>query len=115
MKYLSRAHLQKLEELKKERLLLECVEELERVSIPNAFPPKREDYYAFAEHIYNVAQEYGLRDRRAIFALLFAWHIKGDGILEDRSFIEVLGDTTLSSAQKSEFIEKHILDAMPGG
>lgn len=115
MKYLSRAHLQKLEELKKERLLLECVEQLERVSIPNAFPPKREDYYAFAEHIYNVAHKYGFGDRRAIFALLFAWHIKGDVIREDRSFIEVLGDTTLSSAQKSEFIEKYILDAMPGG
>jgi len=113
MKYLSRVHLQKLEALKKEQLLLECVEKLESLSLPNVFPPKREDYYAFAEHIYKVAQKYELSNKRALFALLLAWHIKGDAIREDHHFIEVLNDTALSTLQKSEFFEKFILDTMP--
>jgi len=112
MKYLSRVHLQKLEELKKEQLLLECVERLESLSLPHTFPPKREEYYTFAEHIYRVAQKYGLKEKRGLFALLTAWHLKGDAICQTHPFVTVLSDTTLSSLQKCEFFEKYILDTI---
>ena len=112
MKYLSRAHLEKLEALKKEQLLLACVERLKSLSLDDAFPSKQEAYYAFAKHVYGVAQTYGLRDKRALFALLLAWHIKGDAICKDPHVVKVLNDTTLSSSQKGAFFEQYSLDTI---
>jgi len=113
MKHLSTAHLQKLEALKKEQFLLGCVEKLEALALPNTFPPQREDYYAFAEHIDKVARKYGLNEKRAVFALMLAWHLEGDAISREHLFVQVLNDPTLSTLQKTEYFEKFILDTIP--
>jgi len=113
MKRLTEAHLQKLEALKKERFLLECVEKLDRLAIKDAFPAKREDYYAFAEHIYKIAMKHDLKSKQAIFTLMLAWHIKGDAIIQDQGFMQVLNHPSLTSAQKKEYFEKFIFDTIP--
>ncbi len=112
MKYLSRAHLERLEALKKEQLLLACVERLKNLSLGGAFPPNQKEHYAFAEHVYSVAQKYGMPHKRGVMALLLAWHLKGDALLSDPEVSRVLQDGSLSATQKSEFFEKYSLDTI---
>jgi len=112
MKYLSSAHLQKLEAHKTEQFLLDCVEKLEQMDIEGAFPPKREDYFSFAEHIYKVAMKYGFEEKSNIWALMLAWHVSGDGISADQRFVKVLNDPAMSDETKAAYFKKLTLDKM---
>jgi hypothetical protein len=110
MKSLSIIHLQRLDALKNEQFLLACVQKLDALSIKGAFPPKREDYFNFTKHIQKVAHKYGLHDKQTIFALMLAWHLKGDAISQDHHFIKILNDPSLSTMEKREYFEKFSLD-----
>jgi hypothetical protein len=110
MKSISKIHLQRLDTLKNEQFLLECVQKLDALDMDGAFPPKREDYFNFSRHIQEVANKYGLYEKQAVFALMLAWHLKGDAISQDHHFIKVLNDPSLSTMEKREYFEKFSLD-----
>ncbi len=115
MKYLSTEAFERLERVKRESFLTECTQKLQQLQIKGAFPSDQKEYYAFAKHIFDVAQMYDIKDKEAIFALMMAWHIKGDGIVRDQKFLSILKDRSLKSGQKIRLFHKYIKEALKQG
>lgn len=114
MKYLTIEHMKKLDALKLERYLRECVEKLEGIAYQYAFEEKIENYHKFVEHVYNVAKQNGITNKKHIFSLMLLWHVEGDSINEDKTFLEVLDSKTIHNHEKSEYFKYRAIRSMKG-
>ena len=106
MKYLTIEHLEKLDEIKLNKYLQECVDKLEKINYEDAFEEKKENYHKFVEHVYKVAKEHNLNNKKTIFSLMLLWHVEGDTINKDEEFVDTLQSKELSNHEKSEYFLK---------
>ena len=112
MKGLSKAHIDRLDALHRQSYLDACVKELTEIGFANPFPSKKGDYMRFVEHVYDVACKYGLKNEKHAFALMLAWHVKGDDLIKTPYVVELLDNANLASHTKAQHLMKIAVDTM---
>jgi hypothetical protein len=100
MKTLTLGHLDTLDAFYLEEYLATCVKDLIDIDFSNPFPPKKEDYLKFVTHVYGVAKKYGLDNEKYVFALILAWHVRGQNFVREKRVVELLNAQTLTPHAK---------------
>lgn len=108
------AHMKKLDELKLKKYLIDCVDKLEKIDYEDAFEEKKENYHKFVEHVYKVAKEHNINNKKYIFSLMLLWHVEGDKLTKDNAFLDVLQDKEQLNYEKSEYFFNRAMESMKG-
>jgi len=112
MKYITIEHMKKLDAIKLNRYFMECVSKLEKIAYENAYEENAERYINFVKHVYSVAKEYNMDNKKYAFSLMLLWHVEGDSITKDDEFLEVLQSKELHAHEKSEYCKNRAIDSM---
>ncbi len=112
MKTLTRNHLDTLDALYLEEYLDHCVKDLIDINFSNPYPPKKEDYLKFVTHVYSVAQKYGLENEKYAFALMLAWHVRGQNFVREKRVVELLGAQDIDAHTKYQYLMKIAVETM---
>lgn len=100
MKTLTLGHMDKLDALYLEEYLETCVQDLVDIDFTNPYPPEAKDYLKFVTHVYGIAQKYGLDNEKYAFALMLAWHVRGESFVREKRVVELLNAETLTPHAK---------------
>ena len=112
MKYITIEHLERLNEIKHNKFMQECVDKLESIDYEDAFEENKERYINFVKHVYRVAKEYEIENKKTIFALVLLWYVEGDSITKDEDFLDVLQNRELSSHEKTSYFSNRAYQKM---
>jgi len=112
MKYMTIEHMKKLDKIKLNKYFNECVDKLEYIDYEYAFEKKKENYLNFVKHVYKIAKERGLDNKKYAFSLMLLWHVEGDSINEDEEFLEVLTSQNIHGHEKSEYFNNRAIEHM---
>ena len=108
MKHMTIEHIKRLDILKEEAFLEECVENLIEIEYPNAYPDNKDKYPNFVEKIFTVCKKYNLTNQKHAFSLILLWHMVGEKLLEDESFVAVLKDFSMTTHKKADYFDAYI-------
>jgi len=100
MRTLTLSHLDRLDALYLEEYFETCVQDLIDIGFTNPYPPKKQDYLKFVTHVYGVAKKYGLDNEKYAFALILAWHVRGQNFVREKRVVELLNSQTLTPHTK---------------
>ena len=100
MKTLTVSHLDRLDALYLEEYFEACVQDLIDIDFTNPYPPKKQDYLKFVTHVYGVAKKYNLDNEKYAFALMLAWHVRGQNFVREKRVVELLNSQTLTPHTK---------------
>ncbi len=103
MKTLSAAHIKNLDAFDSREYLQRCVEDLKEIAFCNPYPKDESEYPAFVTHVYGVAKKYGLNSPKEAFALMLAWHVRGENFVREKRVIE------LFEKEKSSYVKYQYL------
>ena len=112
MKILTRNHLDTLDALYLEEYLDTCVKDLIEIDFSNPYPPKKEDYLKFVTHVHSVAQKYGLDNEKYAFALMLAWHVRGQNFVREKRVVELLNAQDIDAHTKYQYLMKIAVETM---
>jgi hypothetical protein len=112
MKILTPKHFEKLDALHLQEYLDQCVRNLEEIDFSNPFPQNKEDYLKFVTHIYDVAKAYGLANEKYAFALMLAWHVRGQNFIREKRVVELLPNQNIDAYTKHQFLMKIAIETM---
>jgi len=108
MKHLTVEHMNKLDTLKEEAFLEECVENLIDIEYSTPFPKDKSTYLNFVKDVFKVCQEYDLTNKKHAFSLMLLWHMKGDELLKEEEFSWVLKAIDISAHKKADYFDAYI-------
>jgi hypothetical protein len=108
MKHLTIEHIERLDALKEEAFLEECVENLIEIAYPNAYPDNKDKYPKFVKEVFEVCKEHNLSNQKHAFSLMLLWHMVGEKLLEDEEFVAVLKHPTVSTHKKADYFDAYI-------
>jgi len=112
MKTLTLGHLDTLDALYLEEYLATCVKDLIDIDFSNPFPPKKEDYLKFVTHVQGVAKKYGLDNEKYAFALMLAWHVRGQNFVREKRVVELLNAQETDAHTKYQYLMKIAIETM---
>jgi len=102
MRQLSNEAMDKLDALYLEEYLDTCVEDLKEIGYEQPFPAEQKDYKAFVVHVHHVASKYGLDNEKYVFALILAWHVRGQEFPNEKRVIALFEDEDMDNHTKSQ-------------
>jgi len=100
MRTLTVGHMDKLDAIYLEEYLDTCVQDLIDIGFSNPFPANEEDYKKFVTHVYGVSKKYGLDNEKYAFALILAWHVRGERFVQEQRIVELLNSKTITAHEK---------------
>jgi len=112
MKRLTQNHFAIIDALHTEAYLDRCVKDLIDINFSNPYPPKKEDYLKFVTHVYSVAQKYGLENEKYAFALMLAWHVRGQNFVREKRVVELLNAQDIDVHTKYQYLMKIAAETM---
>ncbi len=112
MKRLTQNHFGIIDALHIEAYLDRCVKDLIDIDFSNPYPPKKEDYLKFVTHVYSVAQKYGLENEKYAFALMLAWHVRGQNFVREKRVVELLNAQDIDAHTKYQYLMKIAAETM---
>jgi len=112
MKTLTVSHLDRLDALYLEEYFEICVQDLIDIGFTNPYPPKKQDYLKFVAHVYGVAKKYGLDNEKYAFALILAWHVRGQNFVREKRVVELLNHKEFDAHTKHQYLMKIAIETM---
>lgn len=112
MKTLTMGHLDKLDTIYLEEYLANCVKDLIDIDFSNPFPPETKDYMKFVTHVHGVAKQYGLDNEKYAFALMLAWHVRGQNFVREKRVVEMLNNQQIDVHTKYQYFMKIAIETM---
>jgi len=112
MRELSNEAMDKLDALYLEEYLDTCVEDLKEIGYEQPFPSEQKDYKAFVVHVHHVASKYGLDNEKYVFALILAWHVRGQEFPNEKRVVNLLNSQTLTPHTKYQELMKITMETL---
>jgi len=114
MKYMTIEHMKKLDNIKLNKYLLDCVYKLEQIDYEDEFEENKENYFRFVKHVHKVANDHYIHSKKDIFALMLLWHVEGNELIRDEAFLEVFLSKKLSNHEKGQYFLNRAIKSMKG-
>lgn len=112
MKTLTVGHLDKLDFIYLEEYLDTCVQDLIEIDFVNPYPYEKKEYKKFVAHVYKVAEKHGLDNEKYAFALMLAWHVRGQNFVKEKRVLELLYGLDSDAHTKYQNLMKIAIDTM---
>ncbi|WP_457594277.1 hypothetical protein [Hydrogenimonas sp.] len=112
MKVLTQEHFDRLDRLHLQRYLQQCAKDLEEIDFCNPYPMQKEAYLKFVTHVYEVAKAYGLANQKYAFALMLAWHVRGQNFIREKDIVKLLNSKTIDTHTKYQRLMEISMETM---